>query len=126
MFGSTLAARVARCWQLSLVPHPLDLSSCTFDARVLGTRLWTIRQPRSVGWRLYGIHLPSRWDLITVHLKAHFPDPVTAIFLRNQHLHLHQKHAVVRQVVTEFFLAWLEPQVDWLDPKQIVRTPHAD
>ena len=28
MFGTTLAARVACCWRLLLVPHPLDLSSC--------------------------------------------------------------------------------------------------
>ena len=28
MFGTALAARVARCWQLSWVPNNLDLSSC--------------------------------------------------------------------------------------------------
>ena len=91
MFGTTLAARVARCWQLSLVP--LDLSSCTFDTRVLGTRLWTIQQPRSVGWRSYGIHPPGRWNLMTVHPKAHHPDLLTTVLLRNQHLHLHHKQA---------------------------------
>ena len=42
VFGITLAAKVAYCWQLPLVPYPLELSSCTFDMRVLGTRLWTI------------------------------------------------------------------------------------
>ena len=42
VLGTALAARVACCWQLSLVPHPLDLSSCAFDTRVLGTRLWTM------------------------------------------------------------------------------------
>ena len=36
VFGTTLAARVARCWQLSLVPYPLDLSLCTFDSRLFG------------------------------------------------------------------------------------------
>ena len=40
MFGNTLAARVPHCWRLSSVPHPPDRSFCTFNARVLGTRLW--------------------------------------------------------------------------------------
>ena len=56
------------------------------DTRVLGTRLWTIQQPRSVGCRLYGIRFPGRRNLMTVHLKAHYPDPLTTILLRNQHL----------------------------------------
>ena len=59
MFGTTLAARVPRFWQLSLVPCPLDLSSYIFNTRVLGTRWWIIQQPSFLGWRQYKMHLPS-------------------------------------------------------------------
>ena len=38
MFGTTLVARVLRCWQLSLVPCPLGLNSYILSTRVLGTR----------------------------------------------------------------------------------------
>ena len=81
MYGITLSARVPHYWHWSLVPHPLALSSCTFNTRVtLGTRLWTIQQPSYVGWRQYGLHLPCCRDLLTT------------AFLRNQHLQLYQRH----------------------------------
>ena len=66
MFGTTLAARVARCWQLSLVPRPRNLSSCTFDTRVLGTRLWTKQHkgtcttPKSLTLALAEVPMVSR------------------------------------------------------------------
>ena len=31
--GQTLTTNV--CWQLSSVPHPLDLNSCTFNSRAI-------------------------------------------------------------------------------------------
>ena len=75
-----LSQQVHHCWQLSSLPHPLDPSSCTFNTRVLGTSLWSIQQPSYVGCRQYGLHLPSR------------PDLLTTVLLRNQHLQLHQRH----------------------------------
>mmetsp|Transcript_70702 Transcript_70702/g.118186 ORF Transcript_70702/g.118186 Transcript_70702/m.118186 type:complete len:141 (-) Transcript_70702:36-458(-) len=62
MFGTTLA-EVPHCWQLSSVPHPLDLSFCTSNTRVLGTRLWTIQQPSYVGSRQHGLHSPEAFTL---------------------------------------------------------------
>jgi hypothetical protein len=58
MFGTTLAARVPHCWKLSWVPHPLDLSSCTFNTRVLGTRLWTM-QSKYVGLEAVQVAFPQ-------------------------------------------------------------------
>ena len=54
--GTILAAGVSHCWQQSLGPHPPDLSSSTFNTGVL-SMLWTILQPRYVGWRQRGHHL---------------------------------------------------------------------
>ena len=71
MFGTTLVAGVSHYWQLSLGPHPVNLSSSTFNTKVVSilwtilqpfnTRvvsiLWTILQPSYVGWRQHGRHL---------------------------------------------------------------------
>ena len=85
-FGSTLATRVPHCWQLSSAPHPLDLSSCTFNTRILGTRFWTIQQPSYFSWRQYGLHLPSCQDVLM------------DLLLCNQHLQLHQRQPEVKRV----------------------------
>ena len=58
MFGTTLVATVPRFWQLSLVPHPLDLSSHIFNTKVLGKRCSIMqKQPSYVDWRLCKMHL---------------------------------------------------------------------
>ena len=54
MSGTTLPAGLSHCWQLSLGPHPLDLSSSTFNAGVL-LMVWTILQPSYVCWRQHGV-----------------------------------------------------------------------
>ena len=42
MFLATFAARVLHCWQLSHVPHPLDLILGTFNTNSTASKLWRL------------------------------------------------------------------------------------
>ena len=87
MFGITLSARVPTVWQLSSVPHPLDLSPCTFNTRV--QHKVVDHTAANVGWRQCGLHLPSHRDLLMTV-------PLCNQHLQHQrHLHLNQKPTVV-------------------------------
>ena len=84
VIGTTLAARVPRCWQLSSVPRPLDLSSYAFNNRVLGRRLWIIQHPSLC--RLEAVWVPSPLSLGSAD-ACPSPQPApTALQLHQRHL----------------------------------------